>query len=811
MTMTEITDDTTALSKADRKNEETLEEEEAERNGQGDPEAGQNDMSAEQVDLNKTKNAASHQSEATKDDMTLETVNQDESRDTVNKPKDETLFNSDKSMDNYPMEAGSADLMNKTQYGVLDYIKTNDSPIQAVSQLTDVNGYTVQWRPASSTNTTRVTTAETCRDFTIVSNSTPTTGVNSPNEKFLPRQSNGCKTTDTTDQKHKPPTSVLELTVDKLKSSKSNGAFADQPDSVVLPSKIHLPSSAPRDILNEIKERAQLNRRKTPFVAKSPPPIFRGSGIRRDGRGRIMRQKNNMPAVAQFFLNHIVGSSANSVYADEDTNGGLDLSPPATIAEGSYVINRTPLRKIAPKSNGVVPTQPLIISTGPTTPPTNLTKSATDLGNNLISPIGRPIGSSKASPVPFLDASKWKTGKDLHESQEQPLDLCTKGSTTSSEASSAPSSPSYEMYDGNQPLNLSIDKPASSPNADRKPHQLPPTSGLNAGMWNWKTPPRSTFLANLKSGGTSSPLEGDTASDKAADSPGLDNQKLPYGFIMSPEIMNGLVPMGPISPSGQMLRQSYPEGAILLPGPGPHYRLSTDMALQHNEPPTPERPYMCDQCGATFKRNKSLKQHIGVHVNDNDSFQFGDNSDAMQEHAKAMMKSLPCEECPRKFVHPEQLKRHIRGHREIKTFICENEHCGKRFSDSSQLKLHMRTHSSHKPFPCPYCPLRFKYSGDVKRHVRIHTGEKPYVCGYCKMRFTQSNTLKQHERTHTGERPYHCHKCGMTFTQSGSLKYHLAHRHPPDVQTVIITTNAPTLTSGSLSGSQVMIMNPHYA
>ena len=797
---------------------------------------------------------------------------------------------------------------------MLNELKTNDSPIHAVNELTNgqrYEQYTVEWKPDVSTQMQQervdresnldltTTTEQTVRSnngnmTASVASSIPidyaSNGIRSReevisvmNHQHEDDEMSDSTTDSSTSRNHeiltssKPPKfSLLEETVGKLKTSIDNAnvlAFAttsnvadmlalqaevSQHASVSLP-----PSSASPNYLEELMYRSQVNRRKMRHdVKRCPPPIFRGGGD--DGinrRGRPLRPRiadqlsfmqNFSSAAAMSMNNQSICPVAGVPY------GGLDLSTETTqsyavtnnINASSYFINRQPLRKVIPKTKPTPITKPLSLQidhsiNNNSNVQANAARSPSqhqmETTLPLVSPlVSRSIKTSPCnSPPLFIDESNNSSSGSSSSSpcpQDQPMDLCTKPVDSPKSASPIQIpvplvTPPAQRIDDNQPLNLSTKKKSAlvsesesdaSPtiHMPRGPFSLPPATITNNSIF-WKTPPRGDFLGFHKSvasvGESASPLEGDTpSSGPAANSPGLDNQRLPYNLLMSPQLgynLPGMLPLGQLSPTDQFhLQEAYPEGSILLNKHSPHYRLSPRMALQHNEPPTPERPYMCDECGATFKRNKSLKQHRRVHIdNAGQPLKCGEcnkifrNINMLKQHQQVehattdqhmehpvIAKLYSCDVCPRRFAHPEKLKRHLRIHNGEKPYICETDNCGKRFTDASQLKLHMRTHSNHKPFPCPYCPLRFKYSGDVKRHVRIHTGEKPYVCGYCKMRFTQSNTLKQHERTHTGERPYHCHKCGMTFTQSGSLKYHLAHRHPQDV-TYILTSSASSI------------------
>ncbi|XP_005183388.2 zinc finger protein 236 [Musca domestica] len=54
-----------------------------------------------------------------------------------------------------------------------------------------------------------------------------------------------------------------------------------------------------------------------------------------------------------------------------------------------------------------------------------------------------------------------------------------------------------------------------------------------------------------------------------------------------------------------------------------------------------------------------------------------------------------------------------------------------------------------RPHACNQCPKKFKRPDELKRHIRTHTGEKPYACNECEKRFMRSDHLKKHMNAHT--------------------------------------------------------------
>ncbi|XP_076838857.1 uncharacterized protein LOC143484157 isoform X2 [Brachyhypopomus gauderio] len=174
---------------------------------------------------------------------------------------------------------------------------------------------------------------------------------------------------------------------------------------------------------------------------------------------------------------------------------------------------------------------------------------------------------------------------------------------------------------------------------------------------------------------------------------------------------------------------------------------------QHQRIHTGVKPYHCSECGKSFSKKSNLQQHQRIHTGE---------------------RPYHCSECGKSFTMQGYLKIHHRIHREEKLYHCSE--CGKSFTQQGSLLRHERTHTGVKPYHCSECGQSFTNRSTLLKHQRIHTGEKPYHCSKCGKSFTQQGTLHTHEHIHTGVKPYYCSECGKTFIKRSALfKHHRIH------------------------------------
>lgn len=80
-------------------------------------------------------------------------------------------------------------------------------------------------------------------------------------------------------------------------------------------------------------------------------------------------------------------------------------------------------------------------------------------------------------------------------------------------------------------------------------------------------------------------------------------------------------------------------------------------------------------------------------------------------------------------------------------------------------------------FKCSHCSKEYPSFVQLKRHIKIHSGLKSYICDVCSKAFIQSIDLVRHKRIHTGERPYKCKLCDYSAVQESHLMRHLQRKH----------------------------------
>ncbi|XP_053894969.1 zinc finger protein 22-like [Malaclemys terrapin pileata] len=143
--------------------------------------------------------------------------------------------------------------------------------------------------------------------------------------------------------------------------------------------------------------------------------------------------------------------------------------------------------------------------------------------------------------------------------------------------------------------------------------------------------------------------------------------------------------------------------------------------LNQQKPPREESPYICTECGKSFKGSSTFLNHLKIHTGEKPF------------------------ECPK---------------------------CGKSFSRKANLVVHERIHTGERPYKCKECEKSFGRSSNLIAHRKTHMKKKSYACAACSKSFTCSSALVQHQKSHTEEKPYKCTECRKSFRLSSNFLKH---------------------------------------
>ncbi|XP_063544018.1 zinc finger protein 70-like [Cydia strobilella] len=196
--------------------------------------------------------------------------------------------------------------------------------------------------------------------------------------------------------------------------------------------------------------------------------------------------------------------------------------------------------------------------------------------------------------------------------------------------------------------------------------------------------------------------------------------------------------------------------------------------------------FICDQCGACFLEQNSLRTHIKSHNKVEANFPCeicGKNLKSKYSrylHVATVHEKKPtvnCYKCDSSFLSYALRNRHlIEVHGDKRTFPCKL--CDKVYNRRKTLMEHnRRNHLKVYRHHCDLCDQRFYLPSRLKEHMATHTGERNFRCEFCDKCYPRLQSLQEHVRSHSNERRYKCDICNATFTQNGSLKSHMKSHH----------------------------------
>ncbi|KAG8454023.1 hypothetical protein GDO86_000595, partial [Hymenochirus boettgeri] len=201
---------------------------------------------------------------------------------------------------------------------------------------------------------------------------------------------------------------------------------------------------------------------------------------------------------------------------------------------------------------------------------------------------------------------------------------------------------------------------------------------------------------------------------------------------------------------------------------------------QHKEACKGDARFICkaDSCGKRFRSKDTLKRHKeNVHTGNSKKRLMCSVCNkkcssllSLQEHRK-VHEIYECQDCDKKFISANQLRRHMITHSEKRPYTCEV--CCKSFKRLDQVTAHRIIHSEDKPYQCKLCGKGFAHRNVYKNHKKTHSEERPFQCEECKALFRTPFSLQRHLLIHNSERTFKCDHCDATFKRKDTLNVHI--------------------------------------
>lgn len=193
--------------------------------------------------------------------------------------------------------------------------------------------------------------------------------------------------------------------------------------------------------------------------------------------------------------------------------------------------------------------------------------------------------------------------------------------------------------------------------------------------------------------------------------------------------------------------------------------------------------FICDVCGNTVGSRMAISKHLESHGEKKyvcDICQYRTFTiEVLRRHMNVHRDKKPnkCTLCTATFTQPQQLRKHLSKHFDMRCVTCDMD-----FKNKAMFHMHMKKHIDAEEMVCPYpgCSntSAFHSSEDYKRHLDTHNS-KEWTCNVCNRNFDKLLHLKRHTLSHTFEKPRRCIYCvsARAYGRGDRLLKHIRMTH----------------------------------
>ncbi|XP_061395219.1 uncharacterized protein LOC133330828 [Musca vetustissima] len=232
--------------------------------------------------------------------------------------------------------------------------------------------------------------------------------------------------------------------------------------------------------------------------------------------------------------------------------------------------------------------------------------------------------------------------------------------------------------------------------------------------------------------------------------------------------------------------------------------------LAHTKSHRNDSPFECPQCNELFWDQASLSDHQKTHQFEESNSEYDpnegeDETQSESESEQQLYGEFYCSECGMSFHRQDLLRRHAKSHSKHNSQSNENgadigvgggasgdgnkdQHCcntcGETFAEALDLLAHAEIHARYPPFKCVLCGESFFEEPTIKKHLQSqHANEMTEnSCILCGKECRDRKALIKHAWDHSREKCHSCSKCGKNFHNKARLKRHMASHRDKSVQ-----------------------------